>query len=167
MALVDMVSASCRYLVILALSADREGSGDGKQGCCACMCRKVKETFSEIGITGKTNHSLKAAWASALFEANVPEKIIQDRTTHKSVKALRMYECTTEHQHHQVSHILSSRNPLLSFHWQNQQQATSNFSMTPSFGILQNCTINICRYYISKNQGKLFRTMIVPSTKSW
>ena len=105
--------------------------------------RMVKETFSEIGITGKTNHSLRATGASALFEANVPEKIIQERTGHRSVKALRMYERTTEHQHHQVSHILSSRNPQQSFHWQNQQQATSNFSMTPSFGMLQNCTINI------------------------
>ena len=55
--------------------------------------RMVKETFSEIGITGKTNHSL-----SALFEANIPEKIIQERTGHRSVKALRMYERTTEHQ---------------------------------------------------------------------
>ena len=48
----------------------------------------VKETFSEIGITGKTNHSLRATGASALFEANVPKKVIQKQTRHRSVKAL-------------------------------------------------------------------------------
>ena len=44
--------------------------------------RMVKEFFSEIGITGKTNHSLRATGPSARFEANVPEKIIQERTGH-------------------------------------------------------------------------------------
>ncbi len=65
--------------------------------------------FSEAGITGhKTNHSLRATGASELFEAGVPEKIIQQRTGHRSLDALRIYERTTIQQHQAVSNILGS-----------------------------------------------------------
>ena len=46
--------------------------------------------------------------ASSLFQAGIPEKIIQERTGHRSIKALRMYERTTTSQHVAVSNILSS-----------------------------------------------------------
>ena len=94
----------------------------------------VKEMFAAVGITGKTNHSLRATGASALFQANVPEKIIQERTGHRSVKALRLYERTTEKQHQDVSEVLSARSEV------------SVTSTLPSFlplGALQNCTVNI------------------------
>ena len=52
----------------------------------------VKEMFSDIGINDKSNHSLRATGASTLFQSNVPEKIIQERTGHRSLKALRLYE---------------------------------------------------------------------------
>ena len=68
----------------------------------------VKDMFTEIGLSGKSNHSLRATGASVLFQTNVPEKIIQERTGHRSIKALRLYECTTGEQHQQVSHILSN-----------------------------------------------------------
>lgn len=67
------------------------------------------EMFEKVGIAGKTNHSLRATGASALFEANVPEKLIQERTGHRSVKALRLYERTTDKQHEEVSMILAKR----------------------------------------------------------
>ena len=69
----------------------------------------VKEMFSAVGIDGKTNHSLRAASASALFEATVPEKVIQERTGHRSVKAVRLYEHTTSKQHEDVCKILMDR----------------------------------------------------------
>ena len=59
----------------------------------------VKDMFTEIGISGKSNHSLRVTGASVLFQANVPEKIIQERTGHRSIKALRLYACTTGEQH--------------------------------------------------------------------
>ena len=34
----------------------------------------VKDMFTEIGIFGKSNHSLRATGASILFQAYVPEK---------------------------------------------------------------------------------------------
>ena len=63
--------------------------------------------FAMVGVVGKTNHSLRASGASALFQAGIPEKIVQERTGHRSIKALRMYERTTTEQHMAVSHVLS------------------------------------------------------------
>ena len=57
----------------------------------------VKSMFAMIGVSGKTNHSLRATGASMMFQAGVPEKIVQERTGHRSLEALRMYECTTAH----------------------------------------------------------------------
>ena len=58
----------------------------------------VKDKFTEVGIVNKTNHSLRATGATNLYTANVPEKLIQQRTGHHSVKALRIYEQTTGEQ---------------------------------------------------------------------
>ena len=59
----------------------------------------VKEMCAEAGIGKKTNHSLRASGASAMFRANAPEQIIQRTTGHRSIEALRTYErVSTEQQ---------------------------------------------------------------------
>lgn len=65
----------------------------------------VKNMFKMVGIDGKTNHSLRASGATEMFRAGVPEKIIQERTGHRSVKALRTYERTTETQNLSVANV--------------------------------------------------------------
>ncbi len=40
----------------------------------------------------KTNHSLRATSATELYAAEVPEKIIQEQTGHRSIEGLRLYE---------------------------------------------------------------------------
>ena len=55
----------------------------------------VKDVCKEAGIEGdKTNHSLRAAGTTRMWEGNVPEKLIQQRTGHRILEALRTYECT-------------------------------------------------------------------------
>ena len=72
--------------------------------------KMVKSMCMAAGIEGnKTNHSLRATAASQLFVANVPEKVIAERTGHRSVTALRVYEHTTGTQHQIVSDILGSK----------------------------------------------------------
>ena len=66
----------------------------------------VKSMFPMIGVSGKTNHSLRAT--SELFQAGVPEKMVQERTGHRSVKVLRMYERTTTSQYMAVSNVLGA-----------------------------------------------------------
>lgn len=86
------------------------------------LCGMVKDMFTEIGVSGKSNHSLRATGASVLYKANVPEKIIQECTGHRSLKALRLYERTTGEQHQQVSHILSNHMQQRSWTFQSQRQ---------------------------------------------
>ena len=117
------------------------------------LASMVKEMFLEIGVEDKTNHSLWAAGTTELFRANVPEKIIQQRTGHRSLKALRTYERTTSQQHLAVSRILSAESKM------DYKEATSQVqsSLEPSFqarsslpagmssmfGVANNCVINV------------------------
>ena len=50
-----------------------------------------------------TNHSLRATSASRLFASNIPEKVIQETTGHRSLAGLRAYEQTTVDQQRTVS----------------------------------------------------------------
>ncbi len=69
----------------------------------------VKDMCSAAGITDpKTNHSLRATGATSMFESNVPERMIQSYTGHRSLEALRKYERPSHAQHQEVSDILTS-----------------------------------------------------------
>ena len=74
------------------------------------MCLKA-------GVEGKkTNHSLRATSAtqmyqSGVYQSGVPEKVIQERTGHRSLKALRCYKRTNEAQHQAVSSVLAAPKP--------------------------------------------------------
>ena len=122
----------------------------------------VKEMFKEIEVHDKTNHSLQATGTSTLFQNAVPEKIIQERTGHRSVKALRLYERTTARQNEHVSRVLATRSTSSPLTWEKENpsavgsaQGTSTAPSTsgsfppfqphsmPLFGSAQNCTINI------------------------
>ena len=69
---------------------------------------KVKKMCNTAGIVGnKTNHSLQATGATQMYESGVPEKLIKERTGHRSIEALRMYKRSNAGQHQVVSRILS------------------------------------------------------------
>ncbi len=60
-----------------------------------------KNTLSEMmkRIQGrKTNHSLRAYVATTLFQAGIPENVIQDRRGHRSLEGLRKYERISKQQ---------------------------------------------------------------------
>ena len=67
----------------------------------AKMCERA-------GVERKSNHSLRATGAMEMFTANVPEKLIQSRTGHRSLDALRLYERPSHEQQQAVSKILTS-----------------------------------------------------------
>ena len=71
---------------------------------------KLSRMCALAGIEGRvTNHSLRATSATQMYEMGVPEKIIQERTGHRSLEALRVYERTkfNTHQQETASNILS------------------------------------------------------------
>ena len=70
------------------------------------MAETVRGRDAIFGI--KRNHSLRATDTSVLYQTGVPEKVIQERTGHRSLSGLRHYERTTDDQHRTVSRILSS-----------------------------------------------------------
>ena len=101
----------------------------------------LKDMCSEAGITGrKTNHSLRATGASELFAAGVPEKIIKERTGHRSLDALHVYEHTTSTQHQAVSTILGSRNKIS---FQEALSTSSVPSTAPANNIFNNCSVQV------------------------
>ena len=50
--------------------------------------KMVPDMCQEAVISRRTNHSLCAMGATEMFQSEVPEKIIQSRTGHLSLKAL-------------------------------------------------------------------------------
>ena len=66
----------------------------------------LRDMCREAGIAEKkTNHSLRATGASALFTAGMPEKLIRDVTGHRS-NALQLYERPSLQQKQEVSRVL-------------------------------------------------------------
>ena len=102
-----------------------------------------REMCAEAGVQGhKTNHSLRATGASELFAAGVPERIIQERTGHRSLKALRTYERTSAKQHQAVSEILGSRT-LLQYEEAIHKEVTLSEHSEPSRNYFNNCVVHV------------------------
>ena len=122
--------------------------------------QKVKKMCAAAGIQGtKTNHSLRATGATELYKKGVPEKLIQERTGHRSIESLRTYERTSEEQHKAASTLLSapshssasyshcfvsSKTKTIGIHSAPGPGPSNSHGLMPvSFQNLQGCTINI------------------------
>ena len=132
--------------------------------------RMVPELSEKSGIGVRyTNHSLRATAITQMFTSGISEKVIADTSGHRSTKALRCYEHTSEQQQQAVSAVINrcseavacqppeknlqppekklrmplSENTLsqntLSQNTLAQKTVTPNFS-----GSFQNCTFNVC-----------------------
>jgi hypothetical protein len=112
------------------------------------MCR-------EAGITEKkTNHSLRATRATALFNAGVPEKLIREVTGHRS-NSLHLYERPSLEQRQAVSKVLvqgtaNKENDVPSKGAYPVKSSSPN-AFGSLFSGLSNCTINISPQNFSVN----------------
>ena len=105
----------------------------------------VKDMCGEANVKGqKTNYSLRATGATALYKAGVPEKAIQERTGHMSLTGLRHYERTDTEQQKAISKVLANpeRNTFQEqyFARSNVVQGPPNPTQNYSFA---NCQVNI------------------------
>ena len=117
------------------------------------LSQMVPEMCKLGSITGhKTNHSLRATGATELYEAAVPEKIIQERTGHRSLECLRMYERTSDKQKQAVSKILSSHSQS-SYHAQMTKLDHSEQKNLSTFGLSPNMTFANCQVNVNVNHG--------------
>ena len=117
---------------------------------------KLKKMCSLAGIEGRiSNHSLRATSVTQMYESGVPEKVIQERTGHRWLEALRMYKRTNAQQHETVSKVLTAPHSLTyneqvqisrqhaSVSTMSLNQPSSTQSVSISLNNLQGCTINI------------------------
>ena len=75
------------------------------------LSKILPDMCKSVGITVKTAHSLRVTCASALFQHGVDEKIIRERTGHRS-NALFKYEKASKEQISNVSRILGPSTSL-------------------------------------------------------
>ena len=72
------------------------------------LAKFVENMCLSAGLEKKTNHSLRATGATAMFAAGVPEKMIKGVTGHRSSKSLEIYERPTLQQQIALSKDMSS-----------------------------------------------------------
>ena len=110
---------------------------------------KVKRMCKAAGIEGNTtNHSLRATGATRMYRSGVPEKVIQERTGHRSLEGLRSYNRSNEQQHQAASAVLSAPKQQMYAYTESFRRETMNtVNLQPSYlampGISLGCTINI------------------------
>ena len=121
------------------------------------LSKMLATMCEEAGIVGrKTNHSLRATAATELFHDGIAEKVIQDRTGHRSLEGLRRYERVPDEQKQEACRALMNEKILsvsdVPFtttvsHHSSYHVSTTIQQQTPSlsFGTatMSGCTINI------------------------
>ena len=113
-----------------------------KLGQNACT-RMVKEMAEAAGL--KSNHSLRVTTATTLFSKGVPEKLVQERTGHRFLSALRMYERTSAEQEQSVSNLLASRGKKRTFQEEMEVDSPRKKQRVgvESGTYVQNCVLNV------------------------
>lgn len=127
--------------------------------------KMLKDMCQDAGISETyTNHSLRAYGATTLFQGKVPEKIIQQRTGHKSLNALRQYERTTETQLLDISNVLSNNSELTAISVAQGDDALQQYDRTaethlldvsngPSTNSKSKTTVSVAQSNISTNNS--------------
>lgn len=82
----------------------------------------VSSLARKIGLTGKiTNHSCRASAASRMFQNNMEEQLVMDKTGHRST-AVRSYKRTSDAQFRDVTRVL---------YGQSRQECEATSAKTP------------------------------------
>ena len=111
----------------------------------------VSEMCKLANILGHhANHSLRATGATDLYTAGVPEKIIQERTGHRSIESLRTYEHTSEKQKLAVSKVLSSKTEV---NFQSEMNKLEAHCSQAFSNTTPNMSFNSCQVSINYNNG--------------
>ena len=104
---------------------------------------------SDAGMEEKTNHSLRVFGVTSLFAKQVPKKTVKERTGHRSLTVLTMYECTSSAQHKAVSSILSRSKRI--FEEELHGEPSAKKAQVSTTGkedddipmVVQNCVVNV------------------------
>ena len=94
------------------------------------------------GFKRKTAHSLRVTCVSSLFNAGVDEKLIRERSGHRS-NTLFQYEKPTEENVSKVSNILSTSTCTTIEKREEQDESIALKDVVFQKGNFNNCTINV------------------------
>ena len=112
---------------------------------------KLKKMCSLAGIEGRViNHSLRATSVTQMYESGVPERVIQERTGHKSLDALQVYERTNAQQHETVSKVLSAPHSRT---YNKQVQISRQHVSFSSVSVKQPCNTQYVSISLNNLQG--------------
>ena len=115
--------------------------------------KNVMSTMSkEAGLAVVySNHSLRATSTSRMYSKNLPEKLIAEKTGHRSLTALRLYERTTTAQEKMLTRVLNEEGSTYAALMEEDKReastgedvtASSSDKKKPVFSGLQNCVFN-------------------------
>lgn len=115
----------------------------------------VRNMCEQMGVKGKTNHNLRATGSTQLFEANVSEKLLQERTGYQGIDALRMYEWTSVSQQKEVSSVICAPSAKVYQPSMGVQTNSESKQLSKDLGLMDssnlsrfqncnNCTIKLC-----------------------
>ena len=168
----SILPPDCPYLYMRPLDKFSSGSKEcavTKQRVGMNTLKGIISELSEKSGVGVhyTNHSLRAIAITRMFNSGVPEKVIAENSGHRSTKALRYYERTSEKLQQAVTKVINDlTNPTfpecMALSLQSTQSTTSireiaseekpvtkssdsaaNPGIGAFYGSFTNCTINI------------------------
>ena len=117
----------------------------------------VKELCKKAGIEGnRTNYSLRATTAKKGIGQGIPGKLLMERTGHRSVSSLHMYQRPTEYQRKVVSLALDENVTVTDVEPSSKRVCRSNQEEHVEEGstasahrikmVFQNCTLHVKRF---------------------
>ena len=119
-------------------------------------CNTLAEMMKKLLSQGKleqefTNHSLRAYGLTKLYNSNVPEKIIMERSGHRSLEGVRKYERTNVLQEVQACKALETGHKKQPGPEPSSQLARpfSSGGKTPQAPVFSGCTFNNCVFQIA------------------
>ena len=127
---------------------DKVPSGDRPWYCKSRVRIHKLKTFmpniaAELGLGVRyTNHSLRATAVMRMYNTGVPEKLIAEKSGHKSLKALRVYEHTLKVQEKSAGQCIQSGasfDPICSTEDKENSNPVPKISM-PSAGPTSSCS---------------------------
>ena len=106
----------------------------------------IPKIFEKAGLQNKySNHSLRVTSITRMFNAGITEKVMAERSGHRSLKALRTYEKTSVELEQLAGQSIAKdisetdkKPPKASELQKGPESLSHTFS-----GTLNNCTINI------------------------
>ena len=119
------------------------------------LAEMVKTMAINAGIRKDvTYHSLRAYGVSKLFQLNVPEKLIMERSGHRSTEEVRQYEQTNEPQVLQVRNALAGRptsRTVSDFNTAGPSMKSTMTTMPVPTPVFAGSTFNNCTFQIITN----------------